>query len=85
MGKGDGSVRANLHNTRTQINNASTSAQARAFKARQIAKQKRDAEERKLRASQASAAKRAAAAKTTTEPAASEPGEPGTPDPESKR
>lgn len=52
-----GSVRANLHNTRTQINNAATSAQARAFKARQLAKQKRELEERKLRAIQAAAAK----------------------------
>lgn len=62
MSKGDGSARANLRATRAQINNASGSAQARAFKARQIAKQKRDAEERKLRATQA-AAKAAKAAK----------------------
>jgi hypothetical protein len=49
MGKG-GSFRANLRATRAQINNAASSAQTRAFKERQIAKQKRDAEERKLRA-----------------------------------
>jgi hypothetical protein len=53
MSKGDGSARANLRATRAQINNASASAQTRAFKARQVAKQKRDAEERKLRAMQA--------------------------------
>ena len=66
MGKG-GTVRANLHHTRTQINNAATSAQARAFKARQVAKQKREAEERKLRAAQAAAAKTAAEATTSAE------------------
>jgi len=66
MGKG-GTVRANLHNTRTQINNAATSAQARAFKARQVAKQKREAEERKLRAAQAAAAKAAGANATAAE------------------
>lgn len=68
MGKG-GSVRANLRATRAQINNASSSAQARAFKARQVAKQKRDAEERKLRTIQAAAAKDATAdaASTMTE------------------
>ncbi len=55
MPKGD--ARANLRNTRTQINNATTSAQARAFKARQIAQQKRAAEERKLRAAIAARAK----------------------------
>lgn len=55
MSKGDGSARANLRATRAQINNASASAQTRAFKARQVAKQKRDAEERKLRATQAAA------------------------------
>jgi hypothetical protein len=62
MGKGDGSARANLRATRAQINNASASAQTRAFKARQVAKQKRDTEEAKLRAMQA-AAKAAKAAK----------------------
>ncbi|HSO35875.1 MAG TPA: hypothetical protein VLT33_25270 [Labilithrix sp.] len=68
MSKADGSARANLRATRAQINNASASAQTRAFKARQVAKQKRDAEERKLRASQAAAkgAKEAKAAATTT-------------------
>lgn len=55
MSKGDGSARANLRATRAQINNASASAQTRAFKARQVAKQKRDAEEGKLRAMQAAA------------------------------
>ncbi|CAN5925769.1 hypothetical protein BH11MYX4_BH11MYX4_39860 [soil metagenome] len=68
MSKADGSARANLRATRAQINNASASAQTRAFKARQVAKQKRDAEERKLRASQADAkvGKEAKAAATTT-------------------
>lgn len=68
MSKGDGSARANLRNTRAQMNNASASAQTRAFKARQVAKQKRDAEERKLRAAQAAAktAKEAKAAATAT-------------------
>ena len=37
------------------MNNASASAQTRAFKARQVAKQKRDVEEAKLRAMQAAA------------------------------
>lgn len=68
MGKG-GSVRVNLQATRAQINNARTSAQTRAFKARQIAKQKRDAEERKLRATQAAASEAKAA---TTTPATRE-------------
>ena len=67
MSKGDGSARANLRATRAQMNNASASAQTRAFKARQIAKQKRDAEERKLRATRA-AAKGAKEAKATTTP-----------------
>lgn len=66
MGKG-GTVRANLHATRAQINNANASAQTRAFKARQIAKQNRDREERKLRAMQA-AAKDAKTATTTPTP-----------------
>ena len=66
MSKGDGSARANLRATRAQINNASASAQTRAFKARQFAKQKRDAEERKLRATQAAA--KAAKATTPTTP-----------------
>jgi hypothetical protein len=57
MSKGDRS--GNLRATRAQINNASTSAQTRAFKARQIEKQKRDAEARKLRASQAAATTKA--------------------------
>ena len=61
MSKADGSARANLRATRAQINNASASAQTRAFKARQVAKQKRDAEERKLRAAKADAAKTDAA------------------------
>jgi hypothetical protein len=65
MGKG-GTVRANLQATRAQINNASASAQTRAFKARQIAKQKRDTEERKLRATQAAADKAKAATTTPT-------------------
>ena len=55
MSKGDGSARANLRATRAQMNNASASAQTRAFKARQVAKQKRDVEEAKLRAMQAAA------------------------------
>jgi hypothetical protein len=55
MAKGD--ARANLRNTRTQMNNAATSAQARAFKARQIAQQRRAAEERKLHAALAARAK----------------------------
>ena len=76
MGKG-ATVRANLKNTRAQINNATTSAQARAFKARQIAKQKREAEVRKLRAAQAAAAKATAAEATT---ATEEPVEPPTPE-----
>lgn len=69
MSKGDGSARANLRATRAQINNASASAQTRAFKARQVAKQKRDAEERKLRAAQAAAksAKQANEAAETTQ------------------
>ena len=67
MSKGDGSARANLRATRAQINNASASAQTRAFKARQIAKDKRDVEERKLRALQA--AEKAARATPPTEPA----------------
>lgn len=66
MSKGDGSARANLRATRAQINNASASAQTRAFKARQVAKQKRDGEEAKLRAMQA-AAKAAKTAKTAQE------------------
>ena len=47
------------------MNNASASAQTRAFKARQVAKQKRDVEEAKLRAMQAAskAARDAKAAK----------------------
>jgi hypothetical protein len=65
MSKGDGSARANLRATRAQINNASASAQTRAFKARQVAKQRRDAEERKLRVTQA-AAKGAKEATETT-------------------
>lgn len=73
MSKGDGSPRANLRATRAQVNNASTSAQTRAFKARQVAKQRRDTEERKLRAMQAAAtvAKHAKAAPvpSTTEDA----------------
>lgn len=44
-----GNARANLHHTRTQINNAATSAQTRAFKERQLARQRREADERKLR------------------------------------
>lgn len=67
MSKGDGTARANLRATRAQINNASASAQTRAFKARQIAKDKRDVEERKLRALQA-AEKAAKAAKAATNP-----------------
>ena len=74
MSKGDGSARANLRATRAQMNNASASAQTRAFKARQVAKQKRDVEERKLRAAQAAAksAKQAkvAPAEPVAEPAA---------------
>ena len=66
MPKGD--ARANLRNTRTQINNATTSAQARAFKARQLTQQKRAAEERKLRAAVAAARAKADAAKGTPEP-----------------
>jgi hypothetical protein len=46
------------------MNNARTSAQTRAFKARQIAKQKRDAEQRRLRTTRA-AAKEATPAPTT--------------------
>ena len=52
MGKG-GTARANLRTTRAQINNARSSAQGRAFRAREVAKQKRDAEARALRAKQA--------------------------------
>ncbi|AKU93670.1 hypothetical protein AKJ09_00334 [Labilithrix luteola] len=74
-----GSVRANLHNTRTQINNAATSAQARAFKARQIAKHKRDLEERKLRAMRDAAKETKTAAPTTTEVPASDASEPSEP------
>ena len=68
-------ARGNLHNTRTQMNNAATSAQVRAFKERQLAKQKRDAEERKLRAATAAAARAKAAegtAETKPEPVATE-------------
>lgn len=77
MAKGD--ARGNLRNTRNQINNAATSAQARAFKARQITLQKRAAEERKLRA--AIAARTAAGAAVKPEPElepepAAEPSEP---------
>ena len=72
MSKADGSARANLRATRAQINNASASAQSRAFRARQIAKDKRDVEERKLRAHRAAEkaareAKAANAAATPTE------------------
>jgi hypothetical protein len=75
MSKGDGSARANLRATRAQINNATGSAQTRAFKARQVAKQKRDVEEAKLRAMQAAAkaAKQAEAAKAAKEAAAPSP------------
>jgi hypothetical protein len=66
MSKGDGSARANLRATRAQMNNASASAQTRAFKARQVAKQKRDTEEAKLRTMQA-AAKAAKEAKAAQE------------------
>lgn len=69
-------ARANLHHTRTQMNNAATSAQVRAFKERQLAKQRREAEERKLRAALAAAErakKKAEAAKA--EPAKDEPTE----------
>ncbi len=75
MSKADGSARANLRATRAQINNASASAQTRAFKARQIAKDKRDVEERKLRALQAAEK----AAKAKAEKAAMPPTEPATP------
>jgi hypothetical protein len=69
MSKGDGSARGNLRATRAQINNASTSAQTRAFKARQLAKQKRDADERKLRAAKAAkTAKDASEAKAAAQP-----------------
>lgn len=73
MSKGDGSARANLRATRAQMNNASASAQTRAFKARQVAKQKRDVEEAKLRAMQAAAkaAKDAKAAKAAATGASS--------------
>jgi hypothetical protein len=80
VAKGD--ARGNLRNTRTQINNAATSAQARAFKARQLAQQQRAAEERKLHAAIAARAK-ADVAKRTPEPenAPETPGEEGeTPD-----
>jgi len=83
MSKADGSARANLRATRAQINNASASAQSRAFRARQIAKDKRDVEERKLRAQRAAekaarGAKAANAAATPTEvaPLAQDVGEP---------
>ena len=69
-----GNPRANLRDTRTQINNAQTSAQARAFRARQVAHQKRAAEERKLRA--AVAATRANAAESTAEPTPTTSSEP---------
>ena len=68
MSKGDGSARANLRATRAQINNASASAQTRAFKARQVAKQRRDSEERKLRAALAAANDAKAKAKAATTP-----------------
>ena len=73
MAKGD--ARSNLRNTRTQINNATTSAQARAFKARQITQQKRAADERKLRAAIAATRAKADDAKRTSEaePPAAEP------------
>jgi hypothetical protein len=80
MAKGD--ARANLRKTRTQISNARTSAQARAFMARQITQQKRAAEQRKLRAAIAA---RANAEVVKPEPApeapteASEPSELGDP------
>jgi hypothetical protein len=64
MGKSDHS--ANLRATRGQINNANASAQMRAFKARQLAKQKRDAEARKLRAAQGGAKGAATATAETT-------------------
>lgn len=66
MPKGD--ARANLRNTRTQINNATTSAQARAFKARQLTQQRRAAEERKLRAAVAATRAKADAANGSPEP-----------------
>jgi hypothetical protein len=81
MGKGS-TVRANLRVTRAQINNASSSAQARAFKARQIAKQKRDSEERKLRTMQAAAAKEANPAPDATEETTTAPDAPAKPRPE---
>ncbi len=81
MSKGDGSARANLRATRAQINNASASAQTRAFKARQVAKQGRDSEERKLRAALAAAkdAKAKAAKATTPEVSAERAGEEANP------
>ena len=71
MPKGD--ARANLRNTRTQVNNATTSAQARAFKARQLTQQKRAGEERKLRAAVAASRAKADAAKSTEPEPAAEP------------
>jgi len=73
-----GNPRANLRNTRTQINNATTSAQARAFRARQIAHQQRAAEERKLRAAIAAgnASAKADPAERTSEPEATPSVEP---------
>ena len=78
MSKGDGSARANLRATRAQMNNASGSAQTRAFKARQVAKQKRDVEEAKLRAMQA-AAKAEKDAKARTAAATAAPTTPSPP------
>jgi hypothetical protein len=66
MGKG-GEYRANLRTTRTQIQNAGSSAQARAFRAREIAKQKRATAERALRAKEAAA--KAAREEATETPA----------------
>lgn len=65
MGKG-AITRANLRVTRAQIQNNAASAQARAFRARQIAKQQREAEERKLRAAQAAKREREAEPAATT-------------------
>ena len=75
MSKGDGSARANLRATRAQMNNASASAQTRAFKARQVAKQKRDVEEAKLRAMQAAAKAAKAAKAAAAAPSATTTGE----------
>ena len=52
-------ARANLHRTRSAINNAASSAQARAFRGRHATKLKLEAQARKVAAARAQSAKSA--------------------------